>query len=314
MKKTLIALAMLSHFAHADEGMWMPQQLPQVAKQLKAAGLTLDPAALTKLTEFPMGAIVSLGGCSASFVSKQGLVATNHHCVYDSVAHNSTPERDLLANGFLARTLADELPAAPGSRIFVTIAVSDVSAKIIQPDVAKLTGKLRSDAIEKNQKNLIAACEKDAGHRCTVPAFYGGLAFYLIKQLEIRDVRLVHAPAVGIGKFGGDIDNWMWPRHTGDYGFYRAYVSPDGKAAGLPGPHQPPPPAVRSDSRLRLALPGVRQGVRRKGRDHRARNPRQSRHHAEICKPGGRHQQLLQEPPGHDRFLCRQRFPGAQDA
>ena len=256
MKKTLIALAMLSHFAHADEGMWMPQQLPQVAKQLKAAGLTLDPAALTKLTEFPMGAIVSLGGCSASFVSKQGLVATNHHCVYDSVAHNSTPERDLLANGFLARTLADELPAAPGSRIFVTIAVSDVSAKIIQPDVAKLTGKLRSDAIEKNQKNLIAACEKDAGHRCTVPAFYGGLAFYLIKQLEIRDVRLVHAPAVGIGKFGGDIDNWMWPRHTGDYGFYRAYVSPDGKAADASRDNIPYVPRHV----LTLAKQGIKEG------------------------------------------------------
>jgi hypothetical protein len=95
-------LAILSTTAYADEGMWMPQQLPQVAKQLKAAGLKLDPATLTKLTEFPMGAIVSLGGCSASFVSPQGLVATNHHCVYGSVAHNSTPERNLLANGFLA--------------------------------------------------------------------------------------------------------------------------------------------------------------------------------------------------------------------
>ena len=118
MHKSLIALAILSTAAHADEGMWMPQQLPQVAKQLKAAGLKLDPANLTKLTEFPMGAIVSLGGCSASFVSPQGLVATNHHCVYGSVAHNSTPEHDLLANGFLAHSLDQELPAAPGSRIF----------------------------------------------------------------------------------------------------------------------------------------------------------------------------------------------------
>jgi hypothetical protein len=256
MKKTLITLAMLSNFAHADEGMWMPQQLPQVAKQLKAAGLKLDPATLTKLTEFPMGAIVSLGGCSASFVSKQGLVATNHHCVYDSVAHNSTPERDLLANGFLAQTLADELPATPGSRIFVTKEVSDVSASIITPEVAKLTGKLRSDAIEKHQKNLIAACEKDAGHRCTVPSFYGGLEFYLIKQLEIRDVRLVHAPAAGIGKFGGDLDNWMWPRHTGDYGFYRAYVSPDGKAADFSKDNIPYAPRHV----LKLARQGIKEG------------------------------------------------------
>ena len=231
MKKTLLTLAILSNVAYADEGMWMPQQLPQVAKELKAAGLKLDPASLTKLTEFPMGAIVSLGGCSASFVSPQGLIATNHHCVYGSVAHNSTPQRDLLANGFLAKTLDEELPAAPGSRVFVTKDVSNVSERVIGPEVAKLTGKKRSDAIENNQKKLVAECEKDPGHRCTVSAFYGGLEFYLIKQLEIRDVRLVHAPPVGVGKFGGDTDNWMWPRHTGDYGFYRAYVSKDGKAA-----------------------------------------------------------------------------------
>lgn len=232
MKKTLLSLAILTSFAaQADEGMWMPQQLPQVAKQLKAAGLKLDPANLTKLTEFPMGAIVSLGGCSASFVSPQGLVVTNHHCVYNSIAVNSTPERDLLANGFLAKTMADELPASPGSRVYVTDEVANVSAQVITPEVAKLTGKARIDAIEKNQKTLVAACEKDAGYRCTVASFYGGLEFYRLKQLEIRDVRLVHAPGSGVGKFGGDTDNWMWPRHTGDYGFYRAYVSKDGKSA-----------------------------------------------------------------------------------
>ncbi|MCA1248170.1 S46 family peptidase [Massilia sp. MS-15] len=232
MKKTLLSLAILTSFAaHADEGMWMPQQLPQVAKQLKAAGLKLDPSTLTKLTEFPMGAIVSLGGCSASFVSPQGLVVTNHHCVYNSIAVNSTPERDLLANGFLAKTLGEELPAAPGSRVYVTEEVANVTNQIITPDVAKLNGKARIDAIEKNQKKLVAECEQAAGYRCTVASFYGGLEFYRLKQLEIRDVRLVHAPPAGVGKFGGDTDNWMWPRHTGDYGFYRAYVSKDGKAA-----------------------------------------------------------------------------------
>ncbi len=256
MKISLLTLAILSTVAHADEGMWMPQQLPQVAKQLKAAGLKLDPGTLTKLTEFPMGAIVSLGGCSASFVSPQGLVATNHHCVYGSVAHNSTPERDLLANGFLAKTLADELPAAPGSRIFVTKDVANVSAKIIDPATAKLSGKKRSDAIENNQKKLVAECEKDAGHRCTVSSFYGGLEFYLIKQLEIRDVRLVHAPAAGVGKFGGDTDNWMWPRHTGDYGFYRAYVSRDGKAADYAKDNVPYVPKHF----LKLAKEGVKEG------------------------------------------------------
>ncbi|NRR32040.1 S46 family peptidase [Oxalobacteraceae bacterium] len=256
MNKTLIALAILSSVAHADEGMWMPQQLPQVAKQLKAAGLKLDPATLTKLTEFPMGAIVSLGGCSASFVSPQGLVATNHHCVYDSVAHNSTPERDLLANGFLAKSLGEELPASPGSRVYVTKEVTNVSSKIIDATVAKLSGKQRSDAIEKKQKDMMAACELDAGHRCTVSSYYGGLEYYLIKQLEIRDVRLVHAPPAGVGKFGGDTDNWMWPRHTGDYGFYRAYVSKDGKAADYSKDNVPYLPKHV----LKLAKEGVKEG------------------------------------------------------
>lgn len=256
MKKTLITLAILSNVAYADEGMWMPQQLPQVAKQLKAAGLKLDPASLTKLTEFPMGAIVSLGGCSASFVSPQGLVATNHHCVYGSVAHNSTPERNLLANGFLAKSFAEELPASPGSRIFVTKEVTNVSDKVITSDAAKLTGKKRIDAMEKNEKALVAECEKDAGHRCNVASYYGGLEFYLIKQLEIRDVRLVHAPAEGVGKFGGDTDNWMWPRHTGDYGFYRAYVSKDGKSAEFSKDNVPYVPKHF----LKLAKDGLKEG------------------------------------------------------
>lgn len=257
MKQTLLSLAILASLsAHADEGMWMPQQLPHIAKQLKGAGLKLDPATLTRLTDFPMGAIVSLGGCSASFVSPQGLVITNHHCVYNSVAVNATPQRDLLADGFLARTMAEELPAAPGSRVFVTEDVANVSTRVISPDVAQLTGKARLDAMEKNQKSLVAECEKDAGYRCTIASFYGGLEFYRIKQLEIRDVRLVHAPPSGIGKFGGDTDNWMWPRHTGDYGFYRAYVSRDGKAADYAKDNVPYRPKLW----LKIAQDGVKEG------------------------------------------------------
>lgn len=256
MKKTLLVLALASSVAIADEGMWMPQQLPEIAPQLKAAGLELDPANLTKLTEFPMAAIVSLGGCSASFVSPQGLVATNHHCVYNSIAHNSTAANDLLKNGFLAKSLAEEVPAAPGSRIFVTKAVDNVTAQVIDAKTDKLSGKKRVDAIEANQKAIVAACEQDIGHRCTVAAYYGSLEYYLIKQLEIKDVRLVHAPAEGVGKFGGDTDNWMWPRHTGDYSFLRAYVSPEGKSADFHVDNVPYTP----DFHLKLAKEGLKEG------------------------------------------------------
>jgi hypothetical protein len=283
---SIIVNAGVHNSAQADEGMWMARQLPQIAPQLKAAGLKLAPEALTQLTAFPMGAIVSLGGCSASFVSPQGLVVTNHHCVYDSVAYNSTPQSDLLANGFLAQTRADELPAAPGSRIFVTVDVSDVSAKVITPTIAQLRGKERSAAIEQQQKDLIAACEQDADHRCTVPAFYGGLEYHLIKQLEIRDVRLVHVPASGIGKFGGDTDNWMWPRHTGDYGFYRAYVSANGKAADFSRDNVPYVP----QHFLTLAKDGLSDGdfvmaLGYPGRTNRHRLPSEVAHAFEWSYP-----------------------------
>ena len=184
------------------------------------------------------------------------MVASFHQCDYVRFAHNSTPENDLLANGFLAKTLKEEVPAAPGSRIFVTKAVDNVSDKIIDAKTAKLNGKKRIDAIEANQKALVAECEQDEGHRCTVAAYYGSLEFYLIKQLEIKDVRLVHAPAEGVGKFGGDTDNWMWPRHTGDYSFYRAYVSPEGKSADFSTENVP----YKPDFHLTLAKEGVKEG------------------------------------------------------
>lgn len=233
------ALALGVVGAHAHEGMWMPQQLPQVAKDLKAAGLGIDPARLSRPLGQPMGAIISLGGCTASFVSPQGLVVTNHHCAYGSIQYNSTPERDLLKNGFLAADFAEELPAAPGSRVYVTVALTDVTSQVLDAPTAALRGKARIDAIERNEKALVAQCEQDAGHRCNVASFYGGLQYQLIKQLEIRDVRLVHAPAQGVGLFGGDTDNWMWPRHTGDYSFFRAYVGADGKPADFSPQNKP---------------------------------------------------------------------------
>ncbi|RYY75754.1 MAG: S46 family peptidase [Gammaproteobacteria bacterium] len=235
--------------------MWTPQQLPTIAKDLKATGLEIDPTTLSKLTEFPMGAIVSLGGCTASFVSPKGLVITNHHCAYGSIQYNSTPEKDLIKNGFLAKSLDQELQAVPGSRVLVTVDVKNVTDQIIDSKTAKLVGKKRIAAMEVNEKRLISECESDTGHRCNVHSFYGGLEFHLIKQLEILDVRLVHAPADGVGKFGGDTDNWMWPRHTGDYSFYRAYVGKDGKPAKFSTDNVPYEPKHY----LRLASEGLKE-------------------------------------------------------
>ena len=228
---TAIGLLFGASSVKADEGMWQPNQLPTIAKQLTKAGLKLNPNDLTDLTGFPMGAIVSLGGCTASFVSDKGLVATNHHCVYGSVQYNSTAENNLLKNGFLAKSFKEELPATPGSRIYVTEEINEVTQLVKANLTDNMSGSERYKAIDKSSKTLVAACEDDDRYRCSVVNFHGGLEYYLFKQLTIRDVRLVHAPASSVGKYGGDIDNWMWPRHTGDYGFYRAYVGKDGQPA-----------------------------------------------------------------------------------
>ncbi len=234
MKRTLTALAAglaLTSFVNAKEGMWTPDQLPMIADDLREAGLELDPEALTDLTAFPMGAVISLGGCTASFVSPKGLVVTNHHCARGSIQFNSTPENNYLADGFLAADMEAELPAAPGTRVYVTVAVEDVTERVRGGITADMDGQAVYAAIDAREKEIVAECERQPGHRCRVAGFYGGLEYKLIDRLEIQDVRLVYGPGDNIGKYGGDIDNWMWPRHTGDYAFYRAYVGPDGLPA-----------------------------------------------------------------------------------
>jgi hypothetical protein len=231
LKTLSLSSVLLVGAATADEGMWQPHQLQQIKGKLKQAGLKLDPMQMENLNQFPMNAIISLGGCTASFLSNQGLVVTNHHCAYGSIQYNSTEENNLLDNGFVAKTKADELPAAPGSRIYVTQSLTNVTDKVVGDIDKSLTGQAYFKAIEKNEKALVAECESSEDYRCDVYSFHGGLEYFLIKQLAIRDVRLVYAPPSSIGKFGGDTDNWMWPRHTGDWSFYRAYVSKDGKPA-----------------------------------------------------------------------------------
>ena len=217
--------------AYAVEGMFTPDQLPEIAMDLRAKGLKMEPSQISDLVGFPMGAVVSLGGCTASFVSPQGLAVTNHHCAYGSIQYNSTKEKNYLEKGFLAENLEAELPAAPGSRIYVTVKLTDVTDLITGGLPTNMAGEPRFSAIDSNRKSVVAECEEDEGHRCRVASFYGGLQYKLVKQLEIKDVRLTYAPAGPIGKYGGDIDNWQWPRHTGDFAFYRAYVSPEGKSS-----------------------------------------------------------------------------------
>jgi hypothetical protein len=227
----------------AVEGMWTPEQLPDIEDQLKDAGLRISPEALSDVTAFPMGAVISLGGCTASFVSPKGLVVTNHHCARGSIQFNSREEHNYLVEGFVARTMDGELRAAPGTRVYVTTRFEDVTGKVQAALNPEMTPRERFQAIEDTTKSLIRDCEAKDGVRCQVADYYGGAVYKLIERLEIRDVRLVYGPGDNIGTYGGDIDNWMWPRHTGDFSFYRAYVGPDGKPADYSKDNVPYEPA-----------------------------------------------------------------------
>ena len=215
-------------------GMWLPQQmtLPGHVEAFKKMGVAMDVSVLADPLAAPLAAVVSLGGCTASFVSGDGLIVTNHHCVQGALQHNSTEKANLVENGFLAKTRADELSAGPSQRVFVAQAFKDVTKDMRDGLEAIKDPTKRKDELEKRLKTLIAACEKDRKElRCDVKSYYRGGMYLLIESLEIKDVRLVYVPARSVGNYGGEVDNWAWPRHTGDFSFYRAYVGKDGKPA-----------------------------------------------------------------------------------
>jgi Peptidase S46 len=254
--RTLLASLFLSTSLFADDGMWMPQQIPALGPELKKLGLQIDPNSFADLTAFPMGAVVSTGGCTATFVSPDGLLATNHHCVYGSLVFNATPENDIVKNGFLARSREQEIQATPDARIFVTTNIEDVTAKILGNMPKNTSDKERAKVISRRRREMILDCEKPGGLNCQVPSFFDGAQYLKITRMEIRDVRLVYAPALGVGNFGDEIDNWMWPRHTGDFGFYRAYVGKDGKPADFSKENVP----FRPKHHLKLSTRNLNEG------------------------------------------------------
>lgn len=213
----------------ADEGKWTPQQVLALdARWLKQQGLELPVSRLwdPKRGMGLLAAAVAVPGCSAAFVSASGLLLTNHHCLFSLIQEHSTPQRDLITNGFIANSSGEELP---GKTVRVTVPrrFTDVTKEIESAVPAGSADLARSKAIEAKQKELVAACEKTPGNRCSVGAFDGGLQYVLIENLELSDIRLVYAPPRAIGEFGGEIDNCRWPRHVGDFSMARAYK--DGK-------------------------------------------------------------------------------------
>ncbi|KRG44582.1 peptidase S46 [Stenotrophomonas pictorum JCM 9942] len=251
-----LALGMgLAAAANANEGMWMPTQLPELARTLKVAGFKGDPKQLADVTAPPLSAVVRVGGGTGAFVSGDGLLLTNHHVAYGVIQYNATKDHNTIDEGFIARGRDDERAANPDYRVLVTVGFDKVTDEVLK-DARGKTGRGYYDAVENARKRIVADCEAEAAVRCSVANMYYGSDFYRIRQLELTDIRLVYAPPRAIGNYGDEIDNFMWPRHTGDFTLLRAYVGKDGKPAPYSKdnvPYQPP-------AHLKMALDGPREG------------------------------------------------------
>jgi len=213
----------------ADEGMFPMSEILKL--NLRAKGLEIAPEEIFSPDRASLFfAIVSLGA-TGSFVSPDGLILTNHHVAFGGVQAASTPEKDYLTNGFLAKTRAEEI-RAPGMTARVTESFKDVSAEVLSAVTPGLSLAERTKAIEKKMKEIVAAAEKaNPGKRAEVSEMFIGKSYVLFLYTSLKDIRLVFIPPLAIGNFGGEVDNWMWPRHTGDYSFLRAYAAPDGSPA-----------------------------------------------------------------------------------
>ena len=260
MKRTPLAAAMalgmsLAAAANANEGMWMPTQLPELAKTLKEAGFKGDPKELADVTAPPLSAVVRVGGGTGSFVSGDGLLLTNHHVAYGVIQYNASKEQDTINDGFIAQGRDDERAANPDYRVLVTVGFDKVTDDVLK-DARGKTGRAYYDAVEGARKRIVADCEAEGGVRCSVANMYYGSDFYRIRQLELTDIRLVYAPPRAIGNYGDEIDNFMWPRHTGDFTLLRAYVGKDGK----PAPYSKDNVPYHPPAHLKMSLDGPKEG------------------------------------------------------
>lgn len=216
--------------AFGDEGMIPISDIKGVDLKARGIELTADELFEPGKTSVVDG-ICRVNGCTGSFVSSKGLIITNHHCAFDAIQKASTKERDLLTDGFQAANLAEEIPA-PGYTVRVTENYFDVSDKVLAATNDKMSGVERAKAIEQRRKELELQAEKEhSGLRAEVAEMFAGKTYYLFLYTYLKDVRLVFAPPASIGNFGGEVDNWEWPRHTGDFSFMRAYTAPDGSSA-----------------------------------------------------------------------------------
>lgn len=242
----------------AGDGKWTPQQVREIDPAwLRKQGLVISPEKLwdPKSGSGLLAATVNVGGCSGGFISPTGLFITNHHCLFSVLQEHSTPQNDIITNGFLAKDRNAELPSK-SMRLLVARRYTDVTREIESSVPEKATDIQRTRAIEAKQRAMVETCEKQKATKCRVAAFDGGVNYTLIESTEFNDVRLVYAPPRAIGEFGGEVDNWMWPRHTGDFAIGRVYVGSD----GIPAANAPSNVPFKPAFHFPISTKGVDEG------------------------------------------------------
>ena len=246
MKRTLLLVALIvatSLSAVADKGMWLPSLISSRIKDMKQKGFKLSAEDIYSINKASMKDAVVLfdGGCTGEIVTEQGLLLTNHHCGYDAIQALSTVEHDYLTNGFWAMSNAEELPC-PGLKVHILVRMEEVTERIA-------AGESRDEIIAKAEAEGV-------GFKASVESMYYGNEAYLFIYREFSDVRLVGAPPTTIGKFGADNDNWIWPRHTGDFSIFRIYADKDNNPAAYSAENKPYTPARHFE----ISTKGVKEG------------------------------------------------------
>lgn len=249
MKKfflTILTTILLGTIVRADEGMWIPALLQRNEAEMQAMGMKITADDIYSINHSSMKDAVVLfgGGCTGEIVSDQGLLLTNHHCGFDWIQKHSTVEHDYLTEGFWAMTMEEELPC-PGLTAKMLRNMVDVTDKVLNGITNETTDEERGKIINDNIKNIIESVQNDTEYKVSVESFYIGNQYFLIYNEIFNDIRMVGAPPSNIGKFGGDTDNWVWPRHTGDFSIFRIYK--DDK------PYKP-------DYHFTISLDGVEEG------------------------------------------------------
>lgn len=261
MKKITILLTILVMFPScllfAGEGMWIPMLLQYNEKEMQAMGMKITAEDIYSINHGSLkDAIVLFGsGCTGEIVSDQGLLLTNHHCGYSYIQRHSSVEHDYLTNGFWAMNQGEELPC-PGLTVTILREMRDVTEKVLNGVSDDMTTAERNAKIDDNIKKIVATIEKETEYKVSIKPFFLGNEYYMLLNEVFSDVRLVGTPPSNIGKFGGDTDNWVWPRHTGDFSVFRIYADKDGKPANYSKDNVPYKPVKHLD----ISLKGAEEG------------------------------------------------------